>query len=256
MKIVTSKQVGDISYMTASIDDLYNIVLDEEILSSRKLELNPKTMKKQYYVAFSRDYTSAAKRNSHRWRFGVIIDGDKLSNVYNIQPYSYLGTLLTHKGDLRVKYLVKYDDNTYYLNLVNWSTVPISESVYESIADEIDNLPRERQELWRLSYLGEGKIRRNGKKISERYLFDTKTGGLRINMNRYPELCNALLKLPDFDETEERIWLTHNNEFVNIHSCIVGLITPRIITEEEQSAFDDICDILDLHNISYKIVEY
>lgn len=102
MIIIENKQVGPVSYMCETGQILNAILTDMEILRSRKPEKNPATKKPQYYVSLSRDLTSAARRNNERWRFGVVLDGDKLSDRYHISPVSYAGMQTTY-SDLRVK---------------------------------------------------------------------------------------------------------------------------------------------------------
>ena len=82
--LVEGKQVGEVSYMVADLDVLLYILDDEMLLRSRLQELNPKTRKKEYYLSLSRNLTAAAKRNGKRWRWGVILNGDKLSDRYSI----------------------------------------------------------------------------------------------------------------------------------------------------------------------------
>lgn len=92
-KIVASKQVGDVSYLVGDLEILYNVVKDEVILGSKKPEKNPRTGKSENYVSLSRNYTSAALRNNSRWKYGVLLDGDKLSDHYHIEPISYAGAI-------------------------------------------------------------------------------------------------------------------------------------------------------------------
>ena len=114
--LVEGKQVGEVSYMVADLDVLLYILDDEMLLRSRLQELNPKTQKKEYYLSLSRNLTAAAKRNGKRWRWGVILNGDKLSDRYSITPVSYSGIQMSY-SDLRVKYITAYDNGTYALNL-------------------------------------------------------------------------------------------------------------------------------------------
>ena len=99
-KILASKQVGEVSYLVGDLQILYNVVKDEVILGSKKPEKNPRTGKLENYVSLSRNYTSAALRNNSRWKYGVLLDGDKLSDHYHIEPISYVGAV---SKNLRLK---------------------------------------------------------------------------------------------------------------------------------------------------------
>ena len=170
--LVEGKQVGEVSYMVADLDVLLYILDEEMLLRSRLQELNPKTRKKEYYLSLSRNLTSAAKRNSKRWRWGVILNGDKLSDRYSITPVSYSGIQMSY-SDLRVKYITAYDNGTYALNLVNWPTIEVNEFIWDKITKEINNLPEEFKEKKKLQHTYEGRNTINGRKVKEKYLFNT-----------------------------------------------------------------------------------
>ena len=254
MKIVVeSKQVGPVSYMCPSLLVLETILTDMEILRSRKTERNPDNGKPQYYVSLSRNLTSAAMRNNDRWRFGVILDGDKLSSRYHISPISYTG-VQTKYSDLRVKAMMAYDDGTYALTLVKWPTVPITKSIYESIKRAIlEDMDDELKEKKKLIHTGAGKVRRNGKLLVEKFLFNVPSGGLRITQKTYPELCSKLAKSESMNETEERIWLADSRLFINISKCVTGIILPKQMTPEEEDTFErtiqPILESLHINNI-------
>ena len=255
MIILENKQVGDVSYMVSELSVLYNILNTESIYSSRNTEYNPNTGKKQNYVSLSRDLTSAAFRNSKRWVYGVLLDGDKLSDNYSITPYSYSGTVLNSGGDLRVKYIAEYDDGTCVLNLVNWSTMSITKSIYDEIVSAIEKMPNDLKIKKKLEHTMEGKNRRNGKVLKEKYLFNVKTGGLRITQKEFPSLCSKLSKSSGMNETEERIWLNNENT-ISIKRCIKGIIIPKKMSSEEDVELENILKMLDDKNISISIIKY
>ena len=234
--LVEGKQVGEVSYMVADLDVLLYILDEEMLLRSRLQELNPKTRKKEYYLSLSRNLTSAAKRNSKRWRWGVILNGDKLSDRYSITPVSYSGIQMSY-SDLRVTYITAYDNGTYALNLVNWPTIEVNEFIWDKITKEINNLPEEFKEKKKLQHTYEGRNTINGRKVKEKYLFNVKTGGLKLNYKDFPEICSALDKNPNIDETEERIWIPSGAYYIDIHNCIEGVIAPKNLTEEEQKNY-------------------
>lgn len=247
--ITEGKQVGDVSYMVATLETLVNIVTDEKILRSRLAELNPDTKKKQYYLSLSRNLTSAGIRNPKRWKFGVILDGDKLSDNYSITPVSYAGIQMSY-SDLRVKWIAAYDNGTYALNLVNWATIPISKNLYDLIVTEINNMPEELKQKKKLMYSGEGRNVVNGRKLKEKYLFNVKTGGLKLTYKKYPEICTTLSKNENVNETEERIWIPTDRPFIDIHNCIKGVIIPRTLTPSEQEEYLELEQILNSRGIN------
>lgn len=255
MIIIENKQVGTVSYMCTNLDQLSNILKDEEILGSRKPELNPDTGKKSRYVSFSRNLTSAGTRNPKRWRFGVVLDGDKISDRYSIVPFSYAGVQAKY-SDLRVKWMAAYDDGTYALNLVNWATVPINRNLYNSIKNEIENMDPAMKEKKKLEHTFKGKKRVNGRLLIEKYLFNVPSGGLRLTARDYPSLCATIAKSESFNETEERVWLSGSNLFVSIKNCIKGIILPKNMTNEEKLDFEELVQpIMDQKNIS-NIIRY
>ena len=254
IKLFESKQVGTVSYMVSSIETLISIIQDHKILRSREAELNPNTGKKQFYLSLSRNLTAAVKRNPKRWKFGVALDGDKLSNKYSITPVSFAGISMTY-SDLRVKYITAYDDGTYALNLVNWPTISISKNLWNSITAEIDNMPEDIKTKKKLVHTLEGSRVVNGRKIKEKYLFNVKTGGLKLNFRKYPEICTTLAKNDSINEMEERIWIPSNKLFIDISGCLQAVILPKDMTKENLEDYDELMQILHDNKIT-NIITY
>ena len=232
IRLVEEKQVGIVSYFVDKPYVLDTILTTDQILRSRKPEYNPNTKRNQHYVSLSRNLLSASSRNSTRWKYGIIIDGTKLSNRYNIEPHSYVGST-TIKSSVRVKYITHYDDDTYVLNLVNFPTLQISRRTYEKIKEEIENLPDDVKQLKKLQYQSAGKRRVGGRLILEKYLFNVPQGGLTITDKDYPELVSQLQKESSINETEERIWLNSPGYFINIKGCIKGVILPKDVPDSD-----------------------
>lgn len=254
MRIIESKQVGELSYMTDYIDSLLFILDEESIYRAREAEYNPNTNRKEFYVSMSRNLTSAAQRNPKRWKFGVIVDGDKLSEKYEITPVSYIGTQFTH-SDVKVKYVTAYDNNTYVLNLVNWPTISIDKNTYDSIVKEIENMPEQDKVKHKLIHTGVGSRTINGRKVKEKYLFNVPKGGLRLNYNKYPQICSSIASHTIANEEEERVWITDNNYYIDISGCIKGIIMPHNLTMEEEQDFIEVQRVMKKLGIS-RIVRY
>ena len=222
-----SKQVGNISYFVDNIQPLINIIDQGRILSSRKPEYNNKLKKNMKYVSFSRSISAARQRNNARWKWGLVIDGNKLSERYSIEPYSYAGANYNKGTTFRVKSITAYDDNTYTLSLVNWPTIQISEKVFNSIKNSIDNkMSDEMKQKKKLLVSGEGKRIVNGHKIKQKYLFNVPSGGIQLNPETFPkEMYSQLFKTSYTNEYEERVWTSR--EFIDIENTIIQAIVPN-----------------------------
>lgn len=248
MIILESKQVGNISYMFDELDVLESILESNCIRTSSRMEKNPYTNRLERFVSFSRNLTSANSRNPKRWKYGIVLDGNKLSNYYKIVPVSYLGTL-SNIG-IRIKYLVAYDDNTYVVNFINWNTITISKYVYDILKNYIENIPDNIKRIKHLEHTGEGKRIVNGHKIKEKYLFNNPNGSSPIREKDVPELYNYLIKSTKLNETEERIWCG-NSSMLNIKDTIVSVIAPKTLNKAEIEHINNICKEYSIDNILY-----
>lgn len=240
VKILASKQVGDVSYLVGDLEILYNIIKDEVILGSKKPEKNPRTGKPENYVSLSRNYTSAALRNNSRWKYGVLLDGNKLSDRYHIEPISYTGAVTKN---LRLKTLTKYDNGecyAYFLNSGGATRIP--PYTYNQIEQTILNLPDEIKEQKKLVVQNGGKRRTKGKLIEKKYTFQV-PNGFNINLRSLGSGFTDLLKHTELNETEERIWLGGKTH-ISIHNCIVGLVLPKSIADQLNASEDTLAMIV------------
>ena len=229
MNIFASKQVGKLSYFVKDLAVLYNIIDEQRIKQSNNPEVNPRSGRKEFYVSFSRDMTAAAIRNNKRWKYGIVVDGDRLSEHYHIEPFSFTGDALNNGKDLRIKYLVSYDDNTYALNLVNWPTIQIDKSSYEAIKNMILSQSEKFNNEHKLVYQDEGKVRRNGHMIVEKFTYNVKHGdsGQLLSSHEVPgSVKTQLMKGQSTNEYEERVW-ADKYPFIDISGCIKGIILPK-----------------------------
>lgn len=248
--IFESKQVGMLAYFVSSLDVLENILSTNKIAHSRSKELNYNTSKSNYSISFSRDFDSPHRRNPKRWRFGIIVDGDELSNRYEILPVSYTGVVFQKSG-MCVKCITAYDNDTYTMQFTNWKSFQISEKIFNSIKREILNMSDAEKDSCGLVIQNDGKRTVNGRRISEKYLFTKKYGGFVLTTQKYPELTAAISKLPNVNEFEERIWVINKN-FINIKGTVCGVILPENMTEDEYDYFTTyVKPILDVRGIDY-----
>lgn len=258
--IFSAKQVGQLSYMTDSLATLYVILRNAEIRVSSRAELNPATHRMQHYVSFSRDLTSASSRNSTRWKYGVIINGDRLSNQYSIHPVSFAGQAISSQR-LRVRSITLFDDNKAALTLVNWRQFQIPVSVYYEIRSEIQALDESDKQKMKLEISGRGKQVRDGHTIVEKYLFNRKDGGIKLSPKWLSDSSiSMLIKHTVMNETEERIWLD-DESFINIDGCIDGIIIPKsdqhLLYDEDHEFYPLIVDELNAQvGPEFKVVMY
>lgn len=260
MKILTEgKQVGELSYMVENINILETIIEQGRILASLKPERNPITKKLTKYVSLSRNLISASARNSAKWKYGIIIDGDKLSDRYKITPYSFGGAMTDKAGRFKVKYMTLYDNDTAVLNLANWSTTfSISKDLFHTIEKLILDMPQEDKDRYKLA-IEVGKRPRNGRTAVKRYKFNTKSGGLILNSNSLGSKFMNLIKTPALNETEERIWLP-TSAHIDISKCMKGIIVPKNEADaimKNDKSYRDLIEAMKTHiGNNYKILTY
>lgn len=226
MVIQGGKQVGPVYYMVKDVAVLAAIVQQGVIRTSLKAEPQSNGGKKFHYVSFMRDLTKA-DRNPNRWVYGVQLDGDKLSDRYKINPYSYAGNAI--KGtQYKLKTLVRYTDDTCTMSLVNWPTIEIPLEVFEQLEKIIAEDRQGINELKKLEVTS-GKRPYKGKLIKVRYNYNVPSGGITLSSSTLPaDVVSYLLKHTNLNETEERIWILDDNvKYINISGCITGYIAPK-----------------------------
>lgn len=233
MKVTAAKQVGPVYYMVKDTTVLELIVAQGVIRTSVKAEPTGKGNGSKHYISFMRDLTKA-NRNPNRWVYGIQLDGNKLSNRYKIEPYSFAGSAMK-KSYYKVKSLVAYDNDTYSLYLVNWPVIPITKRVYDEIAELIDSDCQGINSVKKLE-VATGKRPYLGRTVTKKYTYNVKTGGISLNeKNLSLETLNYLLKHTNLNETEERIWIIDEKvKFINIKDCITGYIEPTGYDSIEQ----------------------
>lgn len=248
--MVEDKQVGSLTYFVNSLNVLHEIIKTGKIAHSRVKEFNFNKNRMQYCVCMSRSFEDAPKRNPKRWRFGVIIDGNFLSNKYEITPVSCTGVTFQKSG-LKVKCLTAYDNDTYTIQFSNWKSLSISENIFNSIKMEILAMSESEKERCGLTIQTVGKRTVNGRKIVEKYTFTVRFEGLTLDASKYPELTSYISKFPSINEFEERIWVT-NSQFIEIKGAIIGVVIPENLTDDEYDYFSMyVKPTLDLKHIDF-----
>lgn len=228
--IYGSKQRGKLSHFTKDIYTLIDILRSCRLQPGDKLEYNPNTGKLGKYISFSRDLLAATNRSS-KWKYGLIIDGDQLSENYNLTPYSY-ENINNKVINNRVKVLTSYEDGSYTVSFVGKNTTKISKSCYDYIKNLVVNY--DRNENAKLIYQEGGKRKTNGTYIKEKFTYNNSQGGVQIPYSELP-----LELKPFIDEYEERFWETSKQHFINLNSKIVqGIILPRKIQKQFENSSD------------------
>lgn len=248
--IVEGKQVGMLTYFVSSLDILEKILQTGKIAHSRIKEFNYNNNKMQYSISLSRDFDAAHIRNFKRWRYGIIINGNELSDKYEITPVSYTGVAF-QKSNIRVKCLTAYDNNTFSLQFANWKSFQIPKKVFNIIKNEILHMTDLEKEKYGLVIQTEGKKLNKGRKIVEKYSFSARYGGLAITASKYPELSATISKLPTVNEFEERVWIDNSN-YIDVRQYIVGVVIPENMSDEEYEYFSTyVKPIMDVKGIDF-----
>ena len=206
--IVGGKQVGQVYYMCESLFAVRNILRSGEIKMSSKKEKSINTNKLEYFTSLTRNFKSLVAQKPNKWRDGIILDGDKLSDSYSIDPINFVGTSAENQrgpqGKLKISQITRWPSRCM-IRFVGWSKeLQIALSTYLQIKaaclDGISDAERKKCKL----EISQGKRNRGGEKFIERLKFNT-PGGSPPNIFTYlPE--SALSELASVaNQYEERI---------------------------------------------------
>jgi hypothetical protein len=260
-KIYGAKQVGRVSYFVDNLGILETIIEENRIKKSNGTEVNPRTGQEEYYVSLSRSMTAAAIRNNKRWRYGLILDGDTLSERYAIEPYSFAGNNINNQKGFRIKTLVSYNNGTYVLSMVNWPTIEIDFDTFSYLKNEIESQSDEFNRAHKLEHQVGGKRKVRGALIDEKFNYGVKHGdGGQILKGELPgSVQTQLLKGSGTNEYEERIWC-RQYPHINIANSIRGIIVPKKEIPDLETDTDPLLsairDLLDERCNGYDIVYY
>lgn len=261
-KIFAAKQVGRLSYFVGNLSTFYTVITTQKIKQSNKAEYNPRTKKKENYVSLSRSISAAPSRNNTRWRYGITIDGDHLSDRYHIEPFSFMGSALNRGAKIGIKDMTLYDDGSCRLRLVNWPAMSISRNTFDYIENLILSQPEKFNSEHKLQIQDGGKRRVNGHLIEKKYNYNVQHGDgsvLLSHVDKIPdEITTMLTKGENTNEYEERVWTSSN--FLDISGCITGVIVPKSEIPDFETSDNKIItlirDFLDEKYGDYKITYY
>lgn len=250
MRIIEAKQVGNISYFVTNYQDILTILEDQSIRMSKVPEHNPNTDKRQYFVSFARDLFRLTSRP--KYNYGIILDGDKLSNKYSFSPYSYVNHAAVgiNPRKLRILYILKYSNRTYAANFKGWGTIGISEEVYNKLENILLNMTDEKKRKSSLTELEPATRSTHGRRRIGGYKLNA-LGSDPIDYNALGEDIFKISTKDEYNETKERIW-SNSREYVDIKGCIKAIAIPK-----KQKNDDSIKFFTDyLTNNNYSIIYY
>lgn len=246
-KLIEGKQVGNLIYMVKDLNTLNAIITEQELIGSILPEMNPYTKTKQNnYVCFSRSKNPAA-RNINRWKYGIILDGDKLSDRYSFKPIDYLNA---SKSNLRVKTLKAYDNDTYTVEIANRGTISITKDIFKIIEQEILNAADDFNKEHKLE-IRTGARKFKGRMALRVYDYRVPHGGIHLETIDNSSLQNFIRDF--YDETEERVWLKPPTDIsacvsrMNIKGSIIGLYLPEFEKDN-----NEVIEFVQNHNYPVK----
>ena len=210
--ITAAKQVGKVYYMVDSLESLYNILIQGQIKVSSKKEKSTNSSKPEYFVSLTRDYKALYKQNPDRWHCGIILDGNKLSEIYSIYPFHFSGYNLENTsedarcGKFVIKAITAWEDGTYDIQFAGWKSIfPISKAAYDDLANCILNFDKDILNKCKFQRcIGKSKSSVKKCKFLERLLFNNPAGGppgilKKVNQSTFSEILSLT------NQHEERI---------------------------------------------------
>lgn len=254
LNINGSKQIGTLYHYTKRASNFWSICESLSLRPGTKQE--PKEGKLQPFVAFSREST-APKRSTH-WKYGFIIDGDRLSEHYKLTPISFAYRELSQKSNssIRIKSLRLYDDGSAAVYLIRYGSIPISKTLYDELALWIEDLSKAQKDKSRLIKKGRGKIRRNGRLLLASYTFDSPVGSPDISTALSDAAKSELSRSFRLYEAEERVWfdkatdlLVDTNQ-ISIKGLLQGVILPKSIPDIDLAAICAGLEALEEHGFA------
>lgn len=262
MYIFGAKQVGPISHLTASVPRLVSIIYYSKIATSSP-DMRTGADSQKPYVSFSRNLTSAATRNNKKWRYGIIVDGDKLSNRYQLKPYNYTAVKNEAGVGVDVKGIRAYDNDTYTLTPWIGNTTRIPKWLYDEIKLAIMNMPQQYNSKNGLAVeTDKAKRKTNGAYRTEWIYYKSQYHGMPMTPENLSDRALTWISNHVLNEEETRILMPKQKvkdnkaeraaresvtdadgyitditglSCIDLKGCIIGLVLPR----DEVKYFND-----------------
>lgn len=273
--IVAGKQVGDVCYMCESLFAVYNILKSGEIKMTSKKEKSQRTGKPEYFTSLTRNFKALVAQNPARWRDGIILDGDKLSDTYAFDAINFAGYSMENQtaprgGKFKIKQITKWPSRCQ-VRLVGWAKeITVSNKAYEDIRDACFNEISEVDKQKCRMEIKEGRRPVNGEIFIERILFNT-PGGAPTNLFQYLNDSTKAEISQATNQYEERIhgpkskqensasrFTSRNAEslpypVVHIQDCVKGIV----INSEDEAEYPEIVEsIEDVLSSQYGLDDY
>lgn len=258
---------GIIRYFTSDLKTLNLILGSRKIKASDRLEPDPNTQigvhkrglgagnpifKERPFVSFSKQLFSHAFRNPRKWRYGVAIDLSRLEaatkHLDKATSFEHTGsrTQLCVYGAVRLVNGVEILITSYgtyrisltqeQLDLLQLDKDNYKNSFYDEIKHVFDSSGKKYYtDLARLKSAVNIPIEAE---IAEGFCtgFDNHAvavDGKKIYKN-VPELWEFLHAHTPIDEGEYRVWLEDGQDFLDISSCLCGVVLPSNYESENQ----------------------
>lgn len=230
----SGKNIDDLYHFTPRADLFYLICSDRILRAGDKEESGPTHKGKNPFISFTRSHN--LHKTSHKnYRYGFIIDGQKFSDRYRLEPISYVGHQVA-KGtnNFQIMRITRYQNGKCKASTKPYGTVDISEETFSKLADYIEKLPEDLKNKKKLSHKegGTRNVSGVGAPIAEQYAVGT-PNGISIKTKNIPEAANLgsiLSQNENIDESEERVW----NDKVSIDNCLKGVIIANDLTDSER----------------------
>ena len=267
--------------MCESLFAVRNILRSGEIKMSSKKEKSIATNTPEYFTSLTRNFKSLIAQKPNKWRDGIILDGDKLSDVYSIDPINFVGTSAENQkgpqGKLKISQITRWPSRCM-IRFVGWSKeLRITLSTYLQIkAACLDGISDAERKKCRLE-ISQGKRNRGGEKFIERLKFNTPGGSppgifahlpksalseLASVANQYEERIHGPNKL---SESTPKRFISQNATDLNlpvvhILHCVKGVVINSQDLEDYPELVDQIISLLaskyEIDDVSSSILTY
>ena len=254
LNITAAREVGDISHLTDTLTNLISILYHSKIATSPP-DIRKGSNTQRPYVSFSRNMTSAALRNSNKWRYGIIVDGDKLSNRYSLRPHNFQAEKNASDSGVPMKGIRAYDNGTYQLILQIGQPTRIPKWLYDEIKLAMLSQPEDfniKKGLVHDTRLATK--RSNGAYRCEWVYYKSQYGGMLLSPKTLSDKALSYVANHVLNEEETRIFLPKQSvkdnkaqkqalkadrdpdgyiadfsklSYVDLKGCIIGLVLPK-----------------------------
>lgn len=255
MIILASKQFYDLTYFTDDINVLYSILITNRIRLSKHVEYdtNRHNGPMDKSVSFSRSLLAQPKRNRAKWTYGIILDGEKLTDRYSFVPISYAGVAIERGNTLYIEYIIVPKFGRCTLKLFDRKAFTISRDLAIYIINNGDF----------------SNYTLNTDTDDYEYYIEDRRIAAPIDHILTNDQYAEITKSQPLNEYEERVW-NHSSgdrlivkgeyKYIDISKCVKGVVFPCDCDDSEinmvnkilKDVFDFNGNLEDLLSSSYK----